>query len=88
MIIPKLGDWVDCPNRDSFGKVTQVNLDKGTFLADFFTEWSSDEDIGGTEECEERINSIKAIVIDPEKIRELEEELSGELIERLKENES
>lgn len=84
-LIPNVGDWVECRGKDSHGKVTEVRLDKGTFVAGFFTEWSDYSDIGGTEEDEERISNIVAIVTNQEKIRELEEEISGKLAKKLKE---
>lgn len=77
VIIPKIGDWVDCYNVDPPGKVIRVDLEKKEFSADFFTEWTSKEDEGGTGEATYPFEKIKSIITNPEMVASFEEELRG-----------
>jgi len=84
-MIPSIGDWVVCCGTDVLdmdteaGKVTSIDYKEEKFTGDFFTEWSSDEDVGGTADLTFPLSQIKEIITDQEKIRQFERELAGEI---------
>ena len=71
IIVPKVGDVVECDNRESFGLVTYVNLANGIFRAIFISEDGSPED-----EIEEFIHSITRTVTAQE-AEEFKEEIEN-----------
>jgi len=79
MHIPKVDDWIDCFGKESLGKVFNVDLEKQTCIAGFFTEWSKQEDVGGIAEESISFPEIKGIITDEKMISDLEKELAGEV---------
>lgn len=79
MIIPKIGDWVECFDRyDGPGKVEEVDLGKKMLKA-FFLDESGYEQGGGGEDIWEFFKNIEKIITDPDRIEELEKEAQGML---------
>lgn len=79
LIIPKVGDWVNCNGKESQGKVSSVSENDGTFTADFFTEAIIAEEFGGTESGTLPFSRIAEIITNQPAVDELEKELKGEV---------
>ncbi len=78
-MIPKKGDWVLCENFESPGKVESIDKANKTCIARFFTEYSCQEDVGGTADYTISFEDIEHIIIDEKEIGNLEKELRGEM---------
>ena len=79
MLIPKIGDWINCFDKEAPGKVLKIDIERRKCTADFFTEWTCQEDVGGTAEGIVSFSEIKEIINDLEMINSFEKELAGEV---------